>query len=221
MADPVDLRRSLQPSSRERLAVAVVDEVLERGYEATTIEAVIERAGVKRVDFDRNFAGKEACVLNVVDDGIERFRVAVLSAYEQHEVWRDGLRAAAYAAARWVRENPRYILFSTIMMNPATDLARTHRDMALQEFARIVDDGRRELADPNSISPDTAITVIGSIYERLSKELSRNRGTSRAESVVPELMYIAVRPYLGHEVAREELAIPPPSESEEDQRGRG
>jgi hypothetical protein len=33
---------------------------------------------------------------------------------------------------------------------------------------------------------------------------------ARAEDVVPDLMFVAVRPYLGHEAAREELSIPPP-----------
>ncbi len=202
--------------ARERIAAAIVDLVLERGYEATTVEALIERAGVRRADFDRHFAGKEDCVLTVVDEGVERFRLAVFSAYRRHELWREGMRAAAYAAARWVRDNPRYILYATMMMNDATDLARAHRDMALQMFTEIVDAGRSELDDPGSVSPETALAVIGSIYELLQRELVRGRGTGSAESFVPGLMYIAVRPYLGHEAALEELSIPPPSEPNHD-----
>jgi AcrR family transcriptional regulator len=202
---------SLESSpERDRITVAIVDLVLERGYEATTVEALIKRAGVERTEFEHHFTNKEDCVLSVIDAETDRFTHAVVSAYEGHQVWRDGLRAAAYAAARWIRENPRYILFSTIMMNRATDLARTHRDMAIQMFVQIVDDGRRELADPDSISPDTAITVIGSIVQLMFRELGRRRGTSDAESFVPELMYMAVRPYLGSRAAREELTIPAP-----------
>jgi AcrR family transcriptional regulator len=199
-------------SSRERIAAAAIDLVLERGYEATTVEALTERAGVQPADFERHFAGKEDCVLTVVDEGVERFRAVVFSAYERHELWRDGMRAAAYAAARWVRDNPRYILFSTTMMNGATELARAHRDMALQMFAEIVDAGRSELEDPDSLAPETALAVIGSIYELLQRELGSGHGTADAESFVPELMYLAVRPYLGHAEALKELTIPPPPE---------
>ena len=194
------------------LATATIELVLERGYEATTVAALIERAGVSRADFDRHFADKENCVLAVVDEGVERFRRVVFSAYEAEALWRDGLRAAGYAAARFVRDNSSYIRFSTTMMDGATDLARTHRDMALQMFAEIVDAGRSELADPDSVSAETALTVIGSIYELLQRELARSSGTAAAESFVHDLMYLAVRPYLGHEIAREELSVPPPPE---------
>ncbi|MGN6258891.1 MAG: TetR/AcrR family transcriptional regulator [Solirubrobacterales bacterium] len=194
------------------LAAAVIDLVLERGYEAVTVDALLCRTHISRVEFEQRFAGKEECVLLVVDAGVEEFREVVFSAFEAHEQWRDGMRAAAYAAARWVRDHPRYILFATTMMNGATDLARAHRDMALQMFAEIVDGGRRELEDPTSVSPDTAMVVIGSIYELLQRELSKGHGTRGAESFVPELMYLAVRPYLGHAEAVKELQIPPPGE---------
>jgi hypothetical protein len=57
--------------------------------------------------------------------------------------------------------------------------------------------------------------VIGSIYGLLVKELQDGDGVAAAEGYVPEMMYLAVRPYLGHDVAREELSIPPPPERPE------
>ncbi len=194
----------------ERLAAAAVDLVLERGFEATTVDPLIERAGVHRADFERHFGDKEDCVLAVIDSETERFIEAVFSAYEQHARWREGMRAAAYAAARIVRDNLRYIRFSTVMMNDATDLARTHRDMSFQLFAKIVDAGRSELDDPDSVSPETALTVIGSIVGLIFREVERGRSAAAAESFVPDLMYLAVRPYLGHTEALKELEIPPP-----------
>ena len=195
----------------ERVADAIIDLVIANGYEATTVEAVINRAGVRRVDFERSFAGKEDCVIKVIDDRVGLLATDVFSAYQQHASWRDGLRAAAYAAAGWVGENARYALFSSLMMNDATDLARARRDMSLQLFTTIIDDGRRELPDPDAISPSTSLTVIGSIYQLLLRELSRPCNNKTPADFVPELMYIAVRPYLGPEAALEELTIPPPS----------
>lgn len=198
--------------ARECISVAAIDLVLERGYAGTSVDDLLERAGVSREVFEREFSGKEDCVLSTIEERTERFRKVVYCAYEGCEVWRDNLRAAAYAAARWVRDNPRYIAFATMMMNGATELARTQRDMALQMFAEIVDAGRNELEDPASVSPDTAMVVIGSIYELLLRELSRGGGTGGAEGFVPQLMYLAVRPYLGHAEALKELSIPPPEE---------
>jgi AcrR family transcriptional regulator len=195
---------------RARLGAAVIDLVLERGYERFTVEDLIGRAKVRRSEFDREFSGKEDCVLAVIDAETERFKGLVYGAYGRESSWRDGLRAAAYATARFVRENPRYTLFSTTMMNGATEFARARRDMAVQMISELIDAGRYELDDPSSISNDTALAVVGGIYELLQKELARGRGTGRAEDYVPQLMYIAVRPYLGHAEALKELSIPAP-----------
>lgn len=195
---------------RERLAPATVDVVLARGYEETTVERLCERAGVSRAEFDREFSGVEECVLAVLDFKTARFKEVLYGVYEREPRWRDGLRAAAYAAARFIRENPRYTLFSTMMMNGATELARTRRDMAVQMLSGLIDAGRYELEDPSSVSQETSMAVVGAIYELLQKELSRGRGTARAEDYVPQLMYLAVRPYLGHAEALKELSIPAP-----------
>ena len=200
----------LSAEQREWVADAAVDLVLERGYAAVTCDLLIARGGVSREQFELEYGGVEECILRAVDEGIERFSEVVFAAYEGHEAWRDGMRAAAYTAARWVRDHPRYLVFSTMMLNQATEMARVHRDMALQTFVEIVDAGRAELADPSSLSSDTAMAVIGSIYELLQRELWKGHGTGRAEDFVPDLMYLAVRPYLGHAEALKELSLPAP-----------
>jgi AcrR family transcriptional regulator len=210
--EPEKVGRAPTALDRNPFAAAVIDLVLERGFEAVTLDRLLVRSGLSRKAFEAEYGGVEDCVLRTVDEGVECFRRVVFTAYEAHDTWRDGMRAAAYAAARWVRDHPRYIVFSTTMMNGATDLARAHRDLALRMFVEVVDAGRDELEDPSSVSPDTAMTVIGSIYELLQRELSKGHGTARAEDYVPELMYLAVRPYLGHAEALQELSIPPPSD---------
>jgi AcrR family transcriptional regulator len=197
-----------RPQVRARLAAAAIDLVLERGYDSVTVDDLIERAGVRRREFEREFSGKEECVLAVIDTETERFKEIVYGVYGKESCWRDGLRAAAYAAARFVRDNSRYALFAT-MMNGATELARARRDMAVQMLSELIDAGRYELEDPSSVSADTALVVVGGIYELMQKELARGRGTGRAEDFVPQLMYIAVRPYLGHEEALKELSMAP------------
>jgi AcrR family transcriptional regulator len=58
--------------TREALATAAVDLILERGLAATTVEAVAERADVTRRTFSRYFTGKEDAALGFVRDDGER-----------------------------------------------------------------------------------------------------------------------------------------------------
>ncbi|WP_075016107.1 TetR family transcriptional regulator [Actinacidiphila rubida] len=58
--------------TREALATAAVDLILERGLAATTVEAIAERADVTRRTFSRYFTGKEDAALGFVRDDGER-----------------------------------------------------------------------------------------------------------------------------------------------------
>ena len=187
--------------------------VVDRGFEEVTVEMVVAEGGVDRSAFDRHFSGVEDCAVQAYMRNNERFGDVVFGAYEAHRVWRDGLRAAAYAAARFLRDHPLEVRFNVVQVLSAGPMALAQRDAYLQKLVELVDDGRRELEDPDSMGRSVAEGVIGSIFERMLGDVSGRGGVMEAESLVPELMYIAVRPYLGHEVAQEERTIPRPPES--------
>jgi AcrR family transcriptional regulator len=196
---------------RQRVRAAMIDLVLERGYPQLTVPALCARAGISAAAFDRLYADLSDCFLQVYNEEVDRFLDRILSAYEGPEHWRDKLRAAAYALARFIRENPSFVRFGTVGTHAAGDLARARRDEVLQLHVDLIDAGRQELDDPDSIARSTAESVIGSVFLTLSKRASGGSVQS-PEQFVPDFMYIAVRPYLGHELALEELSIPPPPE---------
>lgn len=196
---------------RQRIVTAMIELVVEQGYGATTVTQLLERAGVSRADFRRLFAGKQACFLAVYEEIGESFTGEVFGAFEREGGWRDGLRAAAYAAARWVGAHPREARYATVEMMMAGEFAVARREATLRRFVDLVDAGREQLEAPDSASPAMAEGVIGGILGMLTRNI--RRGTrARPEDFVPELMFLAVRPYLGQGVAREELGIPPPPE---------
>lgn len=197
---------------REHICEAMIDVVLERGNEEATVELVVDRAGVDRSTFDRYFDDPQDCILQAYWAHTDRYTALVTGAFEREGNWRDSLRAAAYTAARYIRDNPRIVKFGTIQMFEAGPMAQAQRESHLHQMVELIDAGRQELDDPDSLGRGVAEGVVGSIYQTLVKEVQQGRGTGSAENFVPELMYIAVRPYLGHEVAREELTIPPPPE---------
>ncbi|CAM5283075.1 TetR family transcriptional regulator OS=Streptomyces tendae OX=1932 GN=GUR47_22445 PE=4 SV=1 [Streptomyces tendae] len=61
-----DRRQRKARQTRDALAAAACDLILERGSAATTVEAIAERADVTRRTFSRHFAGKEDAALDFV-----------------------------------------------------------------------------------------------------------------------------------------------------------
>jgi AcrR family transcriptional regulator len=173
---------------------------------------LVERAGVTRADFDDHFAGKEDCALQLYEEYLGSFVALVISAAESEPTWRDSMRAAGYAAARFMRDNPRLAQVGVLQMLTAGLMADARRAEMMDPIVDLIDSGRQELPDPDSIGRGVAEGVLGSIYELVIRDLAGGLGTGSAEKIVPQLMYVAVRPYVGHESAREELAMQPPPE---------
>jgi AcrR family transcriptional regulator len=196
---------------RDRICEAMIDVVIESGNDGATADAATERAGLEPAAFDRHFSSAEDCVLQAYWKHTDEFTDRVEAAFNREDRWRDSLRAAAYEAAAYVRENPRIVRFGTVQMFQVGPMAQAQRESHLHRMVDMIDAGRQELDDPDEMGRGVAEGVFGSIYAYLVKEVQAGRGTGSAEEFVPGLMYIAVRPYLGHEAAREELSIPPPT----------
>jgi AcrR family transcriptional regulator len=87
------LRAGLRASQRGRLICAITDAVAERGYTATTVADVTERAGVSRKTFYEHFQDKEDCFLAAYDTGAKAIFEAMADAGSGLEDWRETLDA--------------------------------------------------------------------------------------------------------------------------------
>jgi AcrR family transcriptional regulator len=197
---------------RALIRQAVMEVVVEQGYEEARLELVLERGGLERGAFERHFSSLAECCARIYAANVAEFDRVVFGAAGMERNWRDQLRAAAYAAARHVRDRPLETRFDMIAMLQAGDLTQAYRDRYVARIVDLIDQGRYETGDPASVPRETAIAVFGAIYEFLQRSLQRGRSLGSAVDLVPELMYIAVRAYLGQDAAAEELTVPPPPE---------
>lgn len=189
------------------LAAAVMAVVGERGYEAASIEEICAAAGVQRAEFDRLFPDKAAAMLRTFEAYIEDFETLVAAAYNSASAWPASLREAAYALARWLEENPLAPRFGMVEVSDAEEMARVRREGVLRWCARLIDGGREVAVDPAAVSEGTSLIAVGSVAQIVTREATHPDGVL---PLIPELMYTAVRPYLGEEAAKRELSIPPP-----------
>jgi AcrR family transcriptional regulator len=202
----------MSAAARERCKEAMLELVISRGYEATTVEDVAALAGVGRGEFDQCFASKEECAIAVFDHFQADFETKVMAAYASEETWPDNLRAAAYAIADWSTENPRGMRFGTVEMLWISDAAQARRLHGFETFLGMIEAGREVAPDPDQVPPHAAGRLMGSVAEILTRRIQGKGFDARA--FVPELMALIVTPYLGEEAAARELAIPPPPRPE-------
>jgi AcrR family transcriptional regulator len=210
----------LHSPERARLRRATIDLVVERGLGEVEVDAICRRAGVEPAGVESEFDGIADLTLRIYLANIAEFDRTVFAAADPADPWRGRLRTTAYAASRYVRDRPRSTRFDMIAMLGGGDLVQAHRDRYVRRIIDLIDEGRQEAADPQQLSPALAEAIFGSIYQLLARELVGAGRGSDPEQVVPQLMYLAVRLYLGDEAAREELTIPAPPEARGRTRGQ-
>lgn len=202
----LDVEQRELSASAERQAIldALIAIAGERGYAETTIEAILERAGLDRPAFDRHFRGKYDCFLSAWQEINESCMREMLEAYNSCEEWPDKLRAVACEIVEGLCGNPSRAVFS-IEVLAAGDAARARRDMTMRVLASLIDAGRNEMEDPEAVPHTTAEALAGAAYGQVYSKVVRGAADDLPE-LVPQLMSAAVLPYLGMEAAMAELS---------------
>jgi AcrR family transcriptional regulator len=191
-------------SERERIVEAVIELAAERGYGETSIDLILDRAGLDRPAFDRHFRGKYDCFLSAWQDVSEECLETMVRAYESCEEWPDRLRAVAEQIVSGLRDDPSRASFGVEVL-AAGDAARARRDMTMRVVAGLIDAGRQLMDDPEAVPHTTAEALAGSAYGQIYSRVVRG-AVDELPGLIPQLMSAAVMPYLGVEAAMEELS---------------
>ena len=103
-----------------------------------------------------------------------------------------------------LRHDPSRASFGVEVLS-AGDAARARRDMTMRVIASLIDAGRQEMDDPESVPHTTAEALAGSAYGQIYSRVVRG-DVDELPALVPQLMSAAVMPYLGIEAGLAELA---------------
>lgn len=201
------MRRGRDPA-RERIAAAIVELIGGQGFAAAGVETVCEQARVNRIHFDRCFADLEDCFLSIHDEVGAELCNRVTAAYEAATNWHDRIWAAGWAAMRFLQENPVRARFFLVAVNGAGSGAQDRRDRIMQRCADFLDGGRDEAEKRGPMSRCTAEIAAGAIYGTVLTKIEAG-SIERGEEFLPELIYMAVMPYLGARAAEDELLVQP------------
>jgi AcrR family transcriptional regulator len=200
----LETRERAASPERERIVEALIDIAAERGYAETTIEMILDRAGLDRPAFDRHFRSKYDCFLSAWQEINEGCMQQMLVAYNSQEEWPDRLRAVACEIVERLCNDPGRASFAVEVL-AAGDAARARRDMTMRVIASLIDAGRNEMDDPESVPHTTAEALAGSAYGQVYAKVVRGQA-DELPALVPQLMSAAVMPYLGIDAGLAELS---------------
>ena len=172
----------------------------ELGYRETSVRSILERSGGHRVQFYKDFAGKEDCFAQAYATWIERLCVSLLEAAATAPGWEGGVRAAIARLFELVVARPAIARALLVEVQIAGEPALARHEAAVQRLAATVDGARAEI-DPAEAPPEaTGVFVVGGIESCAAEALTAGE-PARVWDALPELMHLAAGSYFGKEAA--------------------
>lgn len=189
---------------RQRILRGMLEAVGTQGYEQTTVQDAIAKVGLYRQAFYDNFHDKEDCYLEALDAGSAWVELAMRKAVGDEASWRDQLRGALSGLLGFLDEEPAIGRALLVEVHAAGPRAVAKRTEAMERAAQAIDRAREESEDDApAISAEAVVAgILAVLHSRLAA-----RESEAFTRLLPELMYLAVLPYFGADVAAAEMRV--------------
>ncbi len=194
-------QESVLRSQRDRMLAAMAQACASEGYGGATVAAVIGGAGVSRRTFYEHFRDREECFLAAYDAILAQFLDQVIAAYEQPELdWPLRVRAAIETLLAFLAAEPAFARMCIVEALAAGERAIERYNSAVRVLADLLDEGRAQLPSPDGVPTRMAVAVIEGCAFLIREQVLAGR-TERLETLLPDLTYAALVPYLGQDEA--------------------
>jgi AcrR family transcriptional regulator len=190
---------------RDRICDALVDLVAARGYQSTSVDQVVDRAGVDRAAFTRHFDSLEDCFAAAWERVDAELSRRMAAAFGRRDDWQDRLRDALEAGLRYLATDESQARLFVAEVTYVNDQMRDRQRDAMTRLSATIDRGRVDALDGDRASPEISDAISGAIWHRVHQLVQSGRGAELPDEV-SHFMYIAVLPYRGAAAAEAELS---------------
>lgn len=187
-------------SQRDRILQAMIDEVAERGYRQTTVAHVCSAAGVSRATFYELFDDKESCFLATFEHLDDLLKALLANALDGVEGAPARVRAGLEAFLGALATQPAATRAAILEVGAAGPRAREAYRHSVFRFAEVVEEARGLVEDDEELPELTSKMVVGGIAAAVFEEVAAGH-IEDLPRLLPDLIYLLLVPYLGHEGA--------------------
>lgn len=191
--------RQAVANAAERLLRALAATVAEKGYPATTVAEVVDRASTSQRTFYAHFSNKEDALIAALDSGSAQMLGTVLPAFRRAPDWKSAVRGAYEAMFAFGIEEPEYSRLGAVEMYAAGKRALQTRDTIMEGLEALLRPGYELAPD----TPQIAAEAIGGAIYALVYDQVKESGPESLPELVPMATYMTLAPFLGAEGAFE------------------
>ncbi len=192
---------ALPSPQRERILDAAEKLVAEHGCAGASIEAIVKQAGVSSVTFYEFFGDKEACFVAAFDRavawGVEQIAAAIRDAGEVGGLsWPEQVATGLRTITKLIAEAPERARLCLVEAQAGGAGLSARFEALLDRLAAKLREGRA-LPTASADLPASHEEATAGALAWLLRERLETGGGEKLEALYPELIDIALAPYLG------------------------
>jgi len=177
-----------------------------KGYEAATVDDVVEYADLPRETFNDHFENKAECFLEAYDAVFDVLLAHVTAGFEaaSDEPWPEQIAAGLRSLVELLSQEADIARLAMVEVTAAGDDARERYRAMLSRFTPFLEEGRAYSGQGDELPADTARFAIGGATSMIFDEVRAGRGPE-LKRILPDLVFAVLMPYLGPEAAEDEM----------------
>jgi AcrR family transcriptional regulator len=187
-------------SERHRLLATVARIVARDGYHATTTAMIAEEAAITSPELEAEFGDLQGCAIAATLVAVHQAHVAALLAYEQEDLWPDGVREGLRALLGFLAAEPDFVKTGLVELRSIPG-SEQHLAAAREAFTSMLTPGHD--ADP-TVPLLAAEVISGGVQHLLTRHALEDR-IAELPSRLGELTHLVLSPYLPVEEIRRAL----------------
>jgi AcrR family transcriptional regulator len=199
---------ALVHAPEQRLMRAMLLAAGELGYQRTTVQDVVERAGAGRATFYKHFADKEDCFRRAHEQVSEWVYERLTASAKGAGDGREALRVAVTEAVEVCAASPQIATAMLVCPHVVGGEVLEAHDRLLNRLAAALDRLREDPAVAPKPPAKAAPFTVGAIEALLRSRLTGGDAASLNE-LLPHVVFVAMTQYFGIEVAWQEMGSEP------------
>lgn len=196
---PPDIRQRTQ---RQRILDAMIESCAEKTYAATTISDIVAQARISRTTFYKQFEHKRDCFDAAVEYCLEELREVSRSVQSPDDGPADAARKGTAAVVEALAERPglaQLLTGDAIAVDPTA--IEHYRRATIPALAGLWSSGNgaeKTRTDPRLAFGQAQVLILNQIAAGQAERLPE---------LLPELVYLAVCPFAGHDEAMRQARL--------------
>jgi AcrR family transcriptional regulator len=191
-------------NQRERIFDAVANLTAAKGYPALSLEDIVAEAAISLQTFYEHFENKEEAFLATFEMGHAKATAAINRSLNMKLTWAQNVRLGLTALLEFLASEPSIARLACVDILIAYPHVTGRVNEANFSYIELLDIGQDDNY-PNMPPPVMREASVGGIFELLHDYILHGR-TQRVTELIDYVMYIAITPFAGSEIAAQAVA---------------